>query len=354
MKENFLISTGGSGGHVTPAIILSDHLSKNFNIIISSDKRGLKYINNKIYEIKIIDTPRLKNILFFPIYFFLIMFLTLKSLLLLKNQKIKKVFSTGGYMSLPVVLAARLLKLNIYLIEPNYILGRANRFFLKSCKKIFCYSSNVKNFPKKFKEKIIEINPLVRENIYNLRSNLKKNKEFTILIVGGSQGAIFFDNNLKNSILNISKKNLIKVIHQTSENNILPLINFYTKNKVENKIFNFDNNFSNLINQSDLCITRGGASTLAELSILNTPFIVVPLPTSKDNHQFENANFYENNGCCWIINQNQFEEKIEELLNDILEKKSAYLNKKENLKKLNYQNTWNNVNQKILNSINEN
>ena len=73
-----------------------------------------------------------------------------------------------------------------------------------------------------------------------------------------------------------------------------------------------------------------------------------------DNHQLENANFYKNNDCCWLIEQSLFEGKIEELLKDIIYNKSDYLNKKENLKKLNYQNTWINVNQKILKIINEN
>ena len=93
---------------------------------------------------------------------------------------------------------------------------------------------------------------------------------------------------------------------------------------------------------------------MAELSVLNIPFIAVPLPSSKDNHQLENANFYQNKNCCWIIKQNSFEDEIEEYLNDIIEKKKDYIKKKENLKKLNYQNTWINANQKIVRSINEN
>ena len=78
------------------------------------------------------------------------------------------------------------------------------------------------------------------------------------------------------------------------------------------------------------------------------------MPTSKDNHQFENANYYKTNDCCWILEQNSFEEEIEEVLKDIIDNKSTYIKKKENLKKLNYQNTWINVNQKILKNINEN
>jgi len=146
----------------------------------------------------------------------------------------------------------------------------------------------------------------------------------------------------------------MKIIQQTEEGNISNLREFYSKNNIKNKIFSFDNDLSTFIKEADLCITRAGASTLAELSVINVPFIAVPLPTSRDNHQFENANFYKKNGCCWIIEQKFFEEKIENFIKDILNNKSDYLEKKENLKKLNYQNTWINVNQKILKIINEN
>ena len=354
MKKNFLISTGGSGGHVVPATILYDHLSIDTNIIMSTDKRGLKYLDKDIYQYKIINTPKLSNIFFLPFSLIIILFLTFKSIFLLKNKKIEKVFSTGGYMSLPIILAARVLRLQIYLIEPNQVLGRANKYFLKFCKKVFCYTEKVKNFPDTFKNKITIINPLVRKNIYKSNSFIKKGNKFTLLIVGGSQGAIIFDKRLKDFIFNISKKIPIKVIQQTTEKNIFFLRDFYSKNNIENKIFSFDKNFFSFINQADLCITRAGASTLAELSVLNIPFIAVPLPTSKDNHQLENANFYKYNDCCWVVEQKDFEEKIEEVLKNIFDDKSDYLEKKKNLKKLNYQNSWINVNQKILKSINEN
>ena len=354
MKKNYLITTGGSGGHVVPATILYDHLSKISKVIISTDVRGLKYLDQNIYDFKVIDTPKLNNIILLPFKIIKIFILILESFFLLKNMGIEKVFSTGGYMSLPVILAAKILRLEIYLLEPNQVLGRANKYFLNSCKKILCYSKKIKNFPDKFKNKISITYPLVKENMYNLELSDDNEKKFTLLIVGGSQGADIFDKSLKNIIVNLSKKTKIKVIHQTNKKNIPYLIDFYTYNNVENKIFSYDKNFFSYIQQADLCITRAGASTLAELSIMNTPFIAVPLPTSKDNHQFENANYYEQNDCCWIVEQNYFEVDIEEVLKDILNDKTNYLRKKENLKKLNYQNTWINVNQKILKIINEN
>ena len=354
MKRNILITTGGSGGHVIPATILHDHLSKDANVTISTDKRGSRYLDKVNYKYNIVDTPKLDNFFFLPFKLISILLLTFKSFSLLKNKKIEKLISTGGYMSLPLIIAAKLLNLKIYLFEPNMVLGRANKFFLNSCVKIFCYSEQIKNFPNNFKNKMEIIKPLVRENIYKLNLSSSNKDKFNLLIVGGSQGASIFGKNLKNSIVNLSKEFSIRVIQQTDEKNISDLKDFYFKNNIENTIFSFDNNFANIIQQADLCLTRAGATTLAELSILSIPFIAVPLPTSKDNHQFENANYYKNYDCCWMIEQNFFEEKIEVILKEILNNKSDYLKKKQNLKKINYQNTWINVNQKILESINEN
>ena len=257
-------------------------------------------------------------------------------------------------MSLPLIIAAKFLRLKIYLLEPNLVLGRANKFYLNSCYKIFCYTNKIKNFPEKFKNKMIIINPLVRKNIYKFDQSERGEEKFTLLIIGGSQGANIFDKDLKDYLINISKKKSFRIIQQTSEKNVSCLSEFYSKNNVENKIFSFDCNFANTIKNVDLCITRAGASTLSELSVINIPFIAVPLPSSKDNHQYENAQYYENNGCCWVIEQKYFSEKIEGLLEDILTNKTDFFRKKENLKKLNYQNTWINVNQKILSVINEN
>jgi len=354
MKKKILISTGGSGGHTIPALILHEHLSDNFETIISSDLRGLKYIGGNFSQINIINTPKLNNIILFPFNFFKILFLTIKSIILLKKEKIDKLISTGGYMSLPLCLSARILGLDIFLIEPNFVLGKANKFYLNFSKKIFCYSNEIKNFPSDLKEKIVLIKPLVRKEFYEKKIDLNKNDKFNLLIVGGSQGANIFDDYLKDVIIQISKRYSLKVIQQTGLNNVDNLKNFYKKNNIENYIFNFEYKFVNILHKSDLCITRAGASTLAELSVSNIPFLAIPLPSAKDDHQFENAIYYEKRGCCWVLSQKLIEEKIEAVLLEIIGNKNDYLKKKDNLKNFNYQNTWNDVNQKILEHINEN
>ncbi len=353
MKKKILISTGGSGGHVIPASILYEHLNGENDIIISTDNRGFRYLDKNVYKIFLIDTPKL-NLLLLPLNFFKILFLTIKSILFLKKEKINLLFSTGGYMSLPLILAGKFLNLKIYLLEPNLVLGRANKFFLSSCEKIFCYTKQIKNFPEKYINKKVIIYPLVRHEFYKKKTRKINNDKFCLLIIGGSQGASIFDKNLKKSILNLSKKFSIKIIQQTHLNNISSLKEFYSKNNVESDIFNYDKNFIDKVNGIDLCITRAGATTLAELSILNVPFIAVPLPNSKDNHQFENANFYLKNNACWILEQGHFEEKIEQMMEEILSNKSNINKKIQNLSNLNFENTWINVNQKILNVLDEN
>ena len=355
MKKKILISTGGSGGHVLPAITIYDHLKNDYDVMISTDLRGYKYLDNDNNKIFLIDTPKLDRLLLIPFSISIVFFLTLKSLFLFKREKINILISTGGYMSLPLCLAAKILKIKIFLLEPNMIIGRANKLFLNFCEKIICYDANVINFPKKFINKLVVSTPLLRKRYYERDNNLKLDKIFTIIVIGGSQGAQIFDELLHKTFIKIAKIRTLKVIHQTKEKNINFLKNLYSKNDVENIVFEFDQNLDKLLNQADLCITRAGASSLAEIASLKIPFIAIPLPTSKDNHQFQNAKYYENKNCCWIIDQSNFDQlKFDDLLLDILKNSNDFIMKKNNLENLNYQNTWNNVNQNLLKIINEN
>jgi UDP-N-acetylglucosamine--N-acetylmuramyl-(pentapeptide) pyrophosphoryl-undecaprenol N-acetylglucosamine transferase len=353
--KKILISTGGTGGHVIPAEIINEHLNDSYEIYYSTDKRGLKYLLKSKNKTKIIDTPKLNLSFLLPFNLIKLFYLTFKSILYLKKEKISKVISIGGYMSIPVIIGAKILGITIYLLEPNLILGRSNKFFLNFCKKIICYSDNLDNFPKKFINKIELINPLVFKSFYDIKKIDDINENFCFLVSGGSQGANIFDDVIKEVIVNLARKHPLNVIQQTSVENIQNLKNFYNSNNVENEIFNFEKNFVNLINKSDLCITRAGATSLAEISIMNKPFLAVPLPSARDNHQMENAKFYEKKGCCWILEQtNLNKEKLFNTLLNILNNNSDFINKKTNLKKLNYQNSWNDVNQKLKKIINEN
>ena len=356
MTKRVLISTGGSGGHVVPATILYDHLKDQFNVSMSIDQRGIKFLDKNKHNFEIFNiTPISKNIFLIPFQFFLIIYLVIKSIFFLRKKKIDILISTGGYMSIPLCLASKILNIKLFLFEPNMVLGRSNRFFIKSCEKIFCYSDKIKNFPNKYISKVIVIPALLRKTFYVVKKANSIDKDINLLIIGGSQGAKIFDTLIKFSIIELSKKYHLNIYQQTDSINFEELKNFYKDNNINYELFDFNEDISNLMSRSNICITRAGASTLAELIFLNLPHLGIPLPTAKDNHQFENAFYYNKMGCNWILNQNEINERtVKDKLINIIDNKDEYSDKKINMKKFSYQNTWNNINQKIISVINEN
>ena len=336
MKKKILISTGGTGGHVVPGAIFFEHLKNHFDVFLTSDERGLKFLNIEKEKIKIINTPKLKsNFFLWPINFLLVLFLTIKSFFFLKKNKIDILISTGGYMSLPLCFSAKILNIKIYLFEPNMVIGRANIFYIKLCKKIFCYSNDIKNFPKKYYSKIEVINPILRKSFYSIKPNDKKISDIlNLLIIGGSQGANFFDQKLNDVILNLSIKFKLKIYQQSSKKNIEVLRNFYNSKNINHKLFTYTQNISEFISDSNLCITRAGASTLSELTYLNLPYLAIPYPFAKDNHQYENAVFYKDKNCCWVLDQNIITTEIlSRKLIQIIENTDDYLEKKKKYEK---------------------
>ena len=356
MMRRVLISTGGSGGHVVPATILYEHLKNQFHVSMSTDYRGMKFLDIDKYKLEIFNiTPISKNIFLLPFQFFLTIHLIIKSIFFLRKRKIDVLISTGGYMSLPLCLASKILNIKLFLFEPNMVLGRSNKFFIKSCEKVFCYSNKIKNFPNKYISKIKVIPALLRKKFYGVKKANSINKNINLLIIGGSQGARIFDTLIKSSIIKLSKKYFLKIYQQTSSVNFEELKRFYKDNNIDCELFDFNEDISNLMSSSNICITRAGASTLAELIFLNLPCVAIPLPTSKDNHQYENAFFYNQIGCNWILNQNEInDETVVNKLVNIIDNKNEYLIKKKNMKDFIYENTWNNINQKIISTINEN
>ena len=353
MKKNILIATGGSGGHMMPALVIHDHLKKNFNLSISSDERGLKFINHKKYDLFIVNTPRISKDYFFVLFKIIKIFtLMIYSLFYIKRKKIDLIISTGGYSPIPICLAGIILKKKIYLYEPNLVVGKSNRFFLPYSYKIFCHSKKIKKYPSKFKEKIFILSPLVRKRFY--KNDKKHKSKFTLLIIGGSQGAKIFDQYFHEVLYRLFKKSNFKIIHQTSSNNINNLRNFYNKKKIINKVFDYDKKFSDIMKSCNFCITRAGASTLAELFVSNIPFLTIPLPNSKDNHQYENAMFYKRGNCCWILEENKINKMlVYKTLSKIFQYRKNINIKKKSMIKLKRKINWKIQNKILMKEFNE-
>jgi len=355
--KKILISTGGSGGHVLPAINLFEHLKKDFDVKLYTDVRGTKYVpedvNRTVFDVK--QVP--EKIYLLPIKIFFLFYSFIRFLIHLSKHKFDTVISTGGYMSLPVVLSAKIFNIKILLFEPNSIIGRSNKFLLNFSNKILCYDKNLKGLNQKYIKKVILIDPILNKCFYNKNKSINANNDILrILIIGGSQASLFFSKNLKKEIIELSLKNKIEITQQLSKG--FDINNYkkdYDNYNIDNNLFLFKENFLCKNSSFDLAITRSGASALAELSHLNIPFIAIPFPHATDNHQFLNAKKYADLNCCWILEEKNFKSgDITRLINQIMINKNDYLEKKNNLNKLNDNQNWEKINKELKKIINDN
>ena len=341
--KTIIISSGGTGGHVVPAQVLYDYLADYYEIIITSDQRGMNYLDKKKYRIKQIEVPKIsKNLISFIPFIILFILSVIKSFLFLKKNKIKILISTGGYMSLPICIAARILSLKILLFEPNLVLGRANLLILNYCHKILTYSSKIRNLPKKMKHKNFVIKPLIRKDFFlsKNRSKYKKNI-FSILIIGGSQGAKKFDHLFTKDLIKLSKNYKVKIFHQTNDHNIKKLKNFYISRNINSHVFSYTNKLYKIIQKSDFVISRSGASTINELVFLEKPFLAVPFPFATDDHQFYNARYYVNKKFGWLIRENNLKENyLYKFVTNLIKNKHLLSQKRKNMRKFHKEYNW--------------
>ncbi len=348
--KKIIISTGGTGGHVVPAQVLYEHLVDENEVIIVSDKRGINYLNKNKYKTIEIDVPKIsKNLIkFLPIMISFIVSI-IKSYLFLSKKKAQILITTGGYMSIPISIAAKFLNLKIFLFEPNFVLGRANLFLLNHCDKILTYGKKIKNFPngKQYKNYIIK--PLIKKNIFSSKQKSEtKLKKFMILIIGGSQGARKFDNIFCRDLIKLSKKIEIKIFHQTNSKNINKLKKLYFSNRIDSYVFSYTNHLHKIIKKCDFAITRSGASTINELVFLETPFLAVPFPFAKDDHQFFNAKYYVKKNLGWLIRENEIKQDfLYKFITNLIKNKKSLIQKKKNMKKFNRLYEWNENSKKI-------
>merc|ERR1711991_446647 len=104
------------------------------------------------------------------------------------------------------------------------------------------------------------------------------------------------------------------------------LSDFYKKNKIAHELFNFTDNIIEYYLKSNIVITRSGASVLGELININTPFISIPLPSSADNHQYKNAEFYLKKGYGYLLEEKDIKNKLYDLISNIFRDKSLIKN----------------------------
>ena len=355
MSKKIFFSAGGTGGHIFPAINLMKHFyEKGYNVTLVTDKRGNNFLNKdskfRSYELKT-GTPTSKNLLGKIISLIIIFFSLLKSIGILKKEKADLVIGFGGYVSFPASFASKFFNIPLVIYEPNIVIGRANKYLLSIAKKIFLGKDIKEKFSEKYKSKVDVVGSIIDKNIVNYLKFKKKNKKenFSILVLGGSQGAKIFGEIIP-SVINLIKQQgyTIQINQQCTGNQKDSIINYYKEKSIKNYVFEFEKNILDLILSSDLAITRCGATATAELVHTATPFIAVPIPDSINNHQYLNAKYYEEKGYCWILDQNNFkEENLFNLIIEIMNDKKKLESKCENMKKDYTNNVYNVIETKI-------
>ena len=316
MNKKIIFSAGGTGGHIFPALNLMKYfLKKKYDVLLVTDSRGNNFIeDDSKFKSYVINTGTLTNKNLFKKFFsfFLILYSIIKSIFILKKEKPDLIFGLGGYVSFPISFASKFFNLPLIIYENNIVMGRANKYLSVFSTKILLAKQVTKNFPEKYKRKTYIVGSILNKDIINFlptNKNINKDK-FSILILGGSQGAQIFGTVVPSVIKMIKDAGyMVEVIQQCIKSQKNTLIDFYNKNNIKNHVFEFDKNILKFILSSHLAITRCGASTTAELVQTFTPFIAVPLPNSIDDHQYLNAKYYENKGCCWLLEQDNFNVK---------------------------------------------
>ena len=359
-KQKILIATGGTGGHIFPAYSLACNLNKNYNVIITSDKRGLNYLKNheNLNLVAIPSSPLLrKNIFKYIISLILITFSITRCIIFLLFNRPSIIFGMGGYSSFPVCIAAWILRIKFVIYENNLIIGKANKFLLPLTKKIFVSNKSLEGIPEKYISKVFQVGNLIREEIISLsNARYQKNDPNTlnILVLGGSQAAKIFANELPQIFKKLQDTGVsIKIFQQCQKEQNEKLSNFYEKTKIKYEVFNFTDNIIDYYSKANLVITRAGASVLGELINVKIPFIAIPLPTSADNHQHKNAVFYEKKGYGMLLKEKDIKDQLFHLINNVYTDKSLVKNILSKQRQYSDKDIFKNVNIQIDKIINE-
>ncbi|MBE7076948.1 MAG: UDP-N-acetylglucosamine--N-acetylmuramyl-(pentapeptide) pyrophosphoryl-undecaprenol N-acetylglucosamine transferase [Clostridiales bacterium] len=295
--KKIVFTGGGTLGHVMPNIYINEELKDWESIYVGSDgiekdkmSKIMKY--HEIPAVKLTRGKVLKN-LKIP---FVLLSSIFKAKKILKSENPDVIFSKGGYVSLPVCIAGKMLKIPIIAHESDYSFGLANKLILKTCTKM-CV--NFKNLEEKSK-KAIYTGPIFSEKFKSNRKdysnlNIDKSKP-TILLVGGSLGS----KKINEMMYPILKDILVfaNVIHITGKGNN-QIKSYGNYNALE-----MSDDMVNLYNISDFVIGRSGAGVTAESFFKKLPMLLIPLEngTSRGD-QLQNATYYEKLGVAKILRE---------------------------------------------------
>ncbi len=328
-KINILISGGGTGGHIYPAIAIANELKKrhanaNFLFVGAKDRMEMEKVPQAGYAIKglwisgIQRKLTLKNLLF-PLK---LISSLLKATTIIKNFKPDVVIGTGGFASGTTLQMANRKGIPTLVQEQNSYPGITNKLLSKKASKIcVAYDGLERFFPA---HKIVKTGNPVRQDLLEIADKRSEAQVFfkldshqkTLLVLGGSLGARAINKLIENQIHWLVNKQ-VQVIWQTGKWYYNEYKHFDELKGV--KVVEFINRMDLAYAAADSIISRAGAGSISELCIVGKPVIFIPSPNVSEDHQTKNALAVVNKKAAILLKEselNNFQEQFENLLSN--------------------------------------
>ena len=327
-----IVTGGGTGGHLFPGISLAQAMMGAYPscevLFIGTERKVDRTALSSLgFETTTIKNQGIKGKNFLSIVKALFQqpMAIWQATKIIRKFKPDLVFGVGGYVTGPVILASRLLGVTTCIHEQNSIPGLTNKLLGHIANKIFVsLPGSEKYFPTK--KTILSGNP-VRSNIIKASrepKTISEQEPFTLLILGGSQGA----RRLNSLMLEAAESCLSKlspppfIIHQTGGQDEDTVRMKYAELGLNAKVQAFYSDMAKIYSQADLIISRAGATTLAELTVFHKPVILIPFPYAADNHQEINGRYLVEAGAGIMFRQDDLTgEKLGTEIKQLLDNK---------------------------------
>jgi UDP-N-acetylglucosamine--N-acetylmuramyl-(pentapeptide) pyrophosphoryl-undecaprenol N-acetylglucosamine transferase len=301
-KATFVMAGGGTGGHVIPALAVAGELrARGHTVRFIGTRRGLesKLVLAESFPLEYIEIGGLKRVGLrrtlttlaeLPVSVW-------QAARMLERSGAAAVFSMGGYVAGPVLLAALWKRLPVVVMEPNAMPGFTHRRLARFVSRaLLSFEETARWFPRGR----TEITGLpVREEFATLKPK-PRSMFLTVLITGGSQGSRTL-NRAAEQAWPLLKSAKIRLIHQTGLAAYEEIAARFRSADVDGEITPFFSDMPAAFAQADLVVSRAGAGTVSELAAAGKPSILVPLPTASDQHQLRNAQAFERAGASRLL-----------------------------------------------------
>jgi UDP-N-acetylglucosamine--N-acetylmuramyl-(pentapeptide) pyrophosphoryl-undecaprenol N-acetylglucosamine transferase len=324
---HIIISGGGTGGHIFPALAIARALKRKLPgaqilFIGAKGKMEMEKVPEAGFPIEGLWISGLRRDLSFSnlLFPFKVIFSLLRALFIIRSFKAEVAVGVGGYASGPALRAAGILGIPTLLQEQNSFPGITNKFLGKKASKIcVAFEGMEKFFPAN--RIVITGNP-VRKEVIDIEGKKEEaltlfglhSDKFTLLVVGGSQGA-FSINVCIEKILPLIKNNKVQLLWQTGRNFEQRAKDACTAAGYEDaKVLGFIQRMDFAYALADAVISRAGAIAIAELAAVKKPVIFIPLPTAAEDHQMKNARRLEDKEAAIVIPDKEADQMLPSLL----------------------------------------